>query len=120
MKIINLDHISSNPILPEVKEAMKEAIDTYYANPSSQHKLGDVAAEALEKSRESVAKLVHADIAREVVFTSCGTESVNHAIKGVAYALEEKGIKKIDRVCDALSNKILSSKPVKLRWNIRV
>jgi cysteine desulfurase len=91
MKIVNLDHISSNPILPEVKEAMKEAIDADFANPSSQHKLGDVAAEALDKSRESVAKLVHADIAKEVVFTSCGTESVNHAIKGVAFALEEKG-----------------------------
>ena len=91
MKTVNLDHISANPILPEVKEAMKAAIDTDYGNPSSQHRLGDVAAEALDKSRESVAKLVHADIVKEVVFTSCGTESVNHAIKGVAFALEEKG-----------------------------
>jgi cysteine desulfurase len=91
MKMINLDHISSNPLLPEVKEAMKKAIDADYANPSSQHKLGEAAAEALDKSRQSVANLIHADIPKEVVFTSCGTESVNQAIKGVAFALEEKG-----------------------------
>lgn len=91
MNIINLDHISANPLLPEVQEAMIKAIRMNYANPSSQHKLGDQAAEALEKARESVTHLIHAAIPKEVVFTSSGTESINHAIKGVALALMDKG-----------------------------
>ena len=91
MNIINLDHISANPLLPEVQEAMIKAIRMNYANPSSQHKLGDQAAEALEKARESVTHLIHAAVPKEVVFTSSGTESINHAVKGVALALMDKG-----------------------------
>jgi cysteine desulfurase len=91
MKIINLDHISSNPLLPEVKAAMIEAIKSDYFNPSSQHKGGEQAAAALDKARESVAKLVNCVLPKEIVFTSCGTESVNHAIKGAAFANAEKG-----------------------------
>ena len=91
MKIINLDHMSANPLLPEVQDAMIHAIQSNYGNPSSQHKLGDQAAGALEKARESVARLIHSSTPKEVVFTSGGTESVNHAIKGVALAKAEKG-----------------------------
>ena len=91
MKIINLDHISSKPLLPEVKEAMIAAINKDYHNPSSQHKSGELAAEVLEKARESVAQLIHCAMPKEIVFTSGGTESVNHAIKGVALANATKG-----------------------------
>ncbi len=91
MKIINLDRISSNPILPEVKDAMIAAIRKDFANPSSQHTPGEEAAEALEKARQAVADLIHCENPREVVFTSGGTESVNHAIKGVAFANMEQG-----------------------------
>ena len=41
MEIINLDHMSANPLLPEVQDAMIEAIKMNYGNPSSQHKIGD-------------------------------------------------------------------------------
>jgi cysteine desulfurase len=91
MKIINLDHMSANPILPEVKDAMIAAIQMDYANPSSQHTKGEQAAEALEQARESVAKLINCSNPKELVFTSCGTESINHAIKGVALANAQKG-----------------------------
>jgi cysteine desulfurase len=91
MKIINLDHISSKPLLPEVKEAMIAAINKDYHNPSSQHKSGEQAAEVLEKARESVAQLIHCAMPKEIVFTSGGTESANHAIKGVALANVAKG-----------------------------
>jgi cysteine desulfurase len=91
MKIINLDHMSANPLLPEVQNAMMEAIKRTYGNPSSQHKLGDLAATALEKARESVARLIHCANPKELVFTSGGTESVNHAVKGVALAKADKG-----------------------------
>lgn len=91
MRTINFDHISSNQLLPEVKDVMVEAITRGYHNPSSQHRAGEEAAEALERSRESVAKLISAANPKEIVFTSGGTESVNHAIKGVAMANAEKG-----------------------------
>lgn len=91
MRIINLDHISSKPLIPEVKKAMIDAINMDYANPSSQHKKGEEAAEALEKARDSVANLINAQNPKEIVFTSGGTESVNQAIKGVAWANAEKG-----------------------------
>lgn len=91
MGIINLDHLSANPLLPEVQEAMVNAIKSNYGNPSSQHKIGDLASEALEGARESVARLINCATPKEVVFTSGGTESVNHAIKGVAFAHAKKG-----------------------------
>jgi cysteine desulfurase len=91
MKYINLDHISSNPLLPEVKQAMIDAIQRDYHNPSSQHRAGEEAAAALEKAREQVARLINADSPKEVVFTSGGTEADNHAIKGVAMANADKG-----------------------------
>jgi cysteine desulfurase len=88
---INLDYLASYPLLPEVQEAMIDAIRKNYANPSSQHQLGDKAAEVLEKAREQVALLINAPSANEVVFNSGGTESVNHAIKGAAFANAERG-----------------------------
>ena len=91
MATINLDHISSNPLLPEVKKSMIEAINRDYANPSSQHTSGEEAAEVLEKARQSVAQLINCASSKEIVFTSGGTESINHAIKGVAMANLEKG-----------------------------
>ena len=91
MNIINLDHLSANPLLPEVQEAMITAIRSNYGNPSSQHKLGDKASEELEKARESVTRLINAGSSKEVVFTSGGTESVNLGVKGVAWAKAEKG-----------------------------
>jgi cysteine desulfurase len=91
MKVINLDHISAKPLLPEVKTVMIEAIEKDYHNPASQHKSGEEAAAALQKAREAVANLLNCNTPKEIVFTSGGTESVNHAIKGVAMANEDKG-----------------------------
>jgi len=91
VSIINLDYLAANPLLPEVQEAMIEAIKKNYGNPSSQHQLGDEAAAALQQAREQVARLINSPVPKEVVFTSSGTESVNHAVKGVAFANAEKG-----------------------------
>ena len=55
MGIINLDHISSNPLLPEVKAAMIDAINADYHNPSSQHSAGERAAAPLDRARTAVA-----------------------------------------------------------------
>jgi len=91
MAVINLDHISANQLLPEVKAAMIDAIKADYANPSSQHKRGEEAAKALDDARDRVAKLINCATPKEVVFTSGGTESVNHAVKGAALANRKKG-----------------------------
>jgi cysteine desulfurase len=91
VSIINLDYLAANPLLPEVQEAMIDAIKKNYANPSSQHQLGDEAVAALQLAREQVARLINSPVEKEVVFTSSGTESVNHAVKGVALANANKG-----------------------------
>jgi cysteine desulfurase len=65
-------------------------INTVYGNPVSDHRMGEAASQALEKAREQVAALINADPS-EIVFESGGTESVNHALKGVAIGLREKG-----------------------------
>ena len=91
MNIINLDHISAKPVLSEVKKVMIDAIGKDYHNPASQHKSGEEAAALLQGARDSVARLLNCKTPKEIVFTSGGTESVNHAIKGVAMANEDKG-----------------------------
>ncbi len=91
MKAIYLDHISGNPLHPQVKEAIIDYIQKDgFGNPVSQHSIGDAAMEILEDARAKVAQLINAD-PQEIVFTSCGTESNNHAIKGVAFAKAKKG-----------------------------
>ncbi|HBA54430.1 MAG TPA: hypothetical protein DCZ04_08235, partial [Syntrophorhabdus aromaticivorans] len=89
MQTIYLDHISGTPLHPQVKEVMTRYIQENFGNPISQHKIGDAAMEALETAREKVASLINAK-ASEVVFTSGGSESINHAIKGIAFAAGEK------------------------------
>ncbi|NLW35296.1 cysteine desulfurase family protein [Syntrophorhabdus aromaticivorans] len=89
MQTIYLDHISGTPLHPQVKEVMTRYIQENFGNPISQHKIGDAAMEALETAREKVASLINAK-ASEVVFTSGGSESINHAIKGIALAAGEK------------------------------
>jgi cysteine desulfurase len=91
MELINLDRISANPVLPEVQEAIIHTLKINYGNPSSQHRLGDGASEALATARGAVASLIHCKDPKQIVFTSGGSESVNHAVKGIALANSEKG-----------------------------
>jgi|UniRef100_A0A7V6DP04 cysteine desulfurase len=90
MGVIYLDHLSATPLHPRVKEAMINHMNTIYGNPVSDHQIGQQAAQALDKARTRVADLINADPS-EIVFESGGTESVNHAIKGVAIGMREKG-----------------------------
>ena len=88
--MIYLDTISGTPLHPDVKEAMVRYLDNGFGNPISQHKAGDEALEALEHARGETAGLINAR-KEEIVFTSGGTESINHAVKGVALAMRGKG-----------------------------
>ncbi|MFZ5448485.1 MAG: cysteine desulfurase family protein [Thermodesulfobacteriota bacterium] len=90
MGVIYLDHLAATPLHPAVKEAMIHHIETIFGNPSTDNQVGQPASQALEKARAQVAALINAD-PKEVVFGSGGTESVNHAIKGIAIGLREKG-----------------------------
>jgi len=87
---IYLDYNASTPIAPEVAEAMKPFLSQHFGNPSSQHWAGIPAKEAVEHARQQVARLLQCS-PDEIVFTSGGSESNNHAIKGVFFALREKG-----------------------------
>jgi len=87
---IYLDFNASTPIAPEVAEAMKPFLSQHFGNPSSQHWAGIPAKEAVEHARQQVAELLQCSPG-EIVFTSGGSESNNHAIKGVFFALREKG-----------------------------
>lgn len=91
MDLIYFDHISGTPIHTAVREVMIKYIEQGgFYNPSSQHHLGDLALETLEDARSKVAGLINSK-PDEIVFTSGGTESINHAIKGVAFARAKKG-----------------------------
>ncbi|MFA5110371.1 MAG: cysteine desulfurase family protein [Desulfobaccales bacterium] len=90
MGVIYFDHLAATPLHPRVKEAMTHHIETVYGNPATDNQVGQPAAQALEEARVRVAALINAD-PKEVVFNSGGTESVNHALKGIAIGLREKG-----------------------------
>jgi cysteine desulfurase len=82
MRRIYLDHNATTPVEREVLEAMLPYLAEEMGNASSIHSFGQRARAAVEKARESVATLIGAR-PQEIVFTSGGTESDNHAIFGV-------------------------------------
>jgi cysteine desulfurase len=90
MRKVYLDHAAGMPLLPEVREAMLPYLGEIFGNPSSLHEWGDGAREALENARSQVADLVGGS-PEEIIFTSCGTESNNLAVKGLAMAQQGKG-----------------------------
>lgn len=80
--MIYLDNNATTRIAPEALNAMQPYLTEHYGNPSSAHSLGRRMKAAVEHAREQVAELIGAAKAREVVFTSCGSESDNWAIGG--------------------------------------
>ncbi|WP_438426506.1 cysteine desulfurase family protein [Aquimarina macrocephali] len=87
---IYLDHNASTPVDSRVAEVMLPFLTNHYGNPSSINTQGIKAKEAIEKARKQVANLVGAT-PEEIIFTSGGTESNNHAIIGTALAHKTKG-----------------------------
>jgi cysteine desulfurase len=80
MKVIYVDNNATTMVAPEVLDAMMPYFSTNYGNPSSMHSFGGNVAGAIETARENVANLIGA-APREIVFTSCGTESDGTAIR---------------------------------------
>jgi cysteine desulfurase len=90
VKRIYLDYAATTPVQPEVVEAMSPYFNEIFGNPSSIYSCGQEAKAAIEEARTKVASLINARD-EEIVFTSGGTEADNFALKGVAFASENKG-----------------------------
>ena len=86
---IYLDYAASTPVNQSVLEAMLPYFTQIYGNPSSIHYFGQQAENALENARDMVAEYINAN-PEEIIFTSCGTESDNLALRGTAIAQRKK------------------------------
>ncbi len=89
-KPVYLDYNATTPIAPEVREAMLPCLAEVFGNPSSAHVYGREARAVVDRARAQVAALLNCR-PEEIVFTSGGTESNNHAIKGIAWRRKSQG-----------------------------
>lgn len=87
---IFFDNASTTKVDDRVFEEMKPYFKKKYGNPSSLHDFGDMVRKALDKAREQAASLIGAN-EEEIYFTSCGTESNNLALWGLARAYKDRG-----------------------------
>lgn len=87
---IYLDHAATTPLRPEALDAMLPFLTEDFGNPSSAHGFGRRARAALDEAHERIARRIGAE-AREIVFTSGGTEALNLGLKGAAWAGKARG-----------------------------
>lgn len=87
---IYMDHSATTPVLPAVVEAMAPYWNEQYGNPSSHHRTGYIAARAVNAARERVADILGTE-PDAIVFTGCGSESNNIALRGVLTAARTAG-----------------------------
>jgi cysteine desulfurase len=85
-----MDNQSNTKLDERVFESMRPFFIEYYGNPQSIYSFGSFSKDALETARRQVAELINADT-EEIIITSCGTESNNLAVKGIADALKNIG-----------------------------
>ncbi|MDD5643043.1 MAG: aminotransferase class V-fold PLP-dependent enzyme, partial [Syntrophales bacterium] len=90
MKRIYLDQAAAAPVRPEVLEAMLPYFQERFGNPAAVYDLGTQVKDILEEQRGRVAALIGAR-SNNIIFTSCGAEANNLAIKGAALAHLKKG-----------------------------
>src|SRR5687767_8534540 len=83
--MIYLDYAATTPVDKRVLDAMMPYFRESYGNPSSVHRYGQKAEDAMDGAREKIAAILHCQ-PEEIIFTSCGTESDNLAIRGAAWA----------------------------------
>jgi cysteine desulfurase len=93
MNMVYLDYAATTPVDSRVLDAMLPYFRKSFGNPSSVHRYGQRAEAAVEESRETVAAALHCH-PNEVIFTSCGSESDNFALRGAAQAMSEKSGRK--------------------------
>ncbi len=88
-RTVYLDHAATTAVDPRVVEAMLPYWTERYGNPSSIYALGREAHQAIEQARQTVAEILNC-APTEVIFTSCGTESDNLAVRGVAFERRQR------------------------------
>lgn len=88
--MIYLDNAATTRAFPEVADAVMEAMTTTYGNPSSMHLMGFEAEKKVKNAAETISRLLKVD-AREIIFTSGGTESNNMALIGGANGYKRSG-----------------------------
>ncbi|NEW05229.1 cysteine desulfurase [Paenibacillus sp. SYP-B3998] len=88
--MLYLDYAATTPLYDEVIGAVTEVMRLHYGNPSSIHRLGMQAEKLVQNSKEVLAGALGVS-PNEIIFTSCGTESNNLAIKGTAYSYRNRG-----------------------------
>ena len=88
--MIYLDNNATTAVAPEVFEAMKPYLTDLFGNPSSAHAVGRQMKDAVEEARSEVAALIGAAKSSEIIFTSCGSESDNWAIRGILATKPDK------------------------------
>ncbi|MCK4490074.1 MAG: aminotransferase class V-fold PLP-dependent enzyme, partial [Anaerolineales bacterium] len=89
MDNIYLDYAATTPVDERVTAAMQPYFTQVFGNPSSLHRFGQQAESALEKSRRELAGFLGAKPS-EIIFTSCGSESDNLAVRGAAFSARQK------------------------------
>ena len=87
---IYLDYNATTPVAPEVADAMLPYLKDFFGNPSSAHIYGQQSKKAVDKARGHVAQLLNCH-PKDLIFTSGGSESNNYALKGYAFANQDKG-----------------------------
>ena len=117
MKKIYLDNAATTPVDSRVVKEMLPFFTEKYGNASSQHTLGQEAKRALEQSRDVIAGSIGAK-SDEIIFTSCGTEANNLAIKGAIWATGKKHIitTKIEHDCILNSCKWLEKQGIRVTY----
>ncbi len=88
MNRIYLDYAATTPLDPRVLDAMLPYFNEKFGNPSSIHRYGQQAEAAVDSARETVASVLNCN-PEEIVFTSCGSESDNLALRGGALAMHQ-------------------------------
>ena len=87
---VYLDHAATTPLRREALEAMLPLLTDNFGNPSSVHSVGRSARSSLDEARERMAAAIGAET-REIIFTAGGTEAINLALKGAAWAGKARG-----------------------------
>lgn len=90
-KIIYVDNAATTPITKNVYNAMLPYLQNIYGNPSSLHRAGRIAKDAIETARTQVAKAIGARLSSEIIFTGSGSEANNLALKGILASKKKYG-----------------------------
>ncbi|HLA43058.1 MAG TPA: cysteine desulfurase family protein [Aggregatilineales bacterium] len=91
-RAVYLDYSASTPVDEQVFDAMLPYFSQIYGNPSSMHQFARQSERGVEQARETIAEILNCKPS-EIVFTSCGSESDNLAIRGAALAAQQKGMR---------------------------